>query len=541
MNKLVFTTLFFILFAAAGISAQSSWLDRSLSQNWNTGNGVVPRAPRIEGSRPQDDHCKSQIRTPAGAVDLAVTRAGWTLFGPTISYGNISIVTAMVSVDGMCRPNQYNGFVFVGSRFAGTLAPTVSNSRTDAALGRISLYNPEELMVEFSRYAENDAMCCPSRTSLVSYELTTGTRAVVKAVDVSTTANCDENFIGTQDNVISGTVTYRDRRALPPTAVLNVKLLDVSRADAASVTIAETNIETAGKQVPFSFDFAYERSKIQERNRYVVRAEIRDGERLLYTTDLSHPVLTYDSGKTVDIVVIPVRGQGVGTGTGQNLNSTIRGTVTYRERIALMANSEVTVKLVDATDPNAQPIGETTFSSARRNVPLQYELRYDSRDISRQRKYELRAEIRDPEGKLTFRTAEGVAVDVNRPVTSPVELVLIQGSDEPEAITGQNISLSKFGTGNLRIGDRSNEVVIRGTVTIRTDGTADVSLTRINGTIVFSGILTSFDNNILKITIQNSGNADAGGEIEVRYSNRNLNAVIGNELVLDGQNVTLRF
>jgi len=49
------------------------------------------------------------------------------------------------------------------------------------------------------------------------------------------------------------------------------------------------------------------------------------------------------------------------------------------------------------------------------------------------------------------------------------------------------------------------------------------------------------DSNSAKILVQSSGDADASGEIDVRYSGRNLNAVIGNNLVLDGQNVTLRF
>jgi hypothetical protein len=39
--------------------------------------------------------------------------------------------------DGMCRPRQYQDFVFVGSVFAGTLSPQPMDSRTDGALGRV--------------------------------------------------------------------------------------------------------------------------------------------------------------------------------------------------------------------------------------------------------------------------------------------------------------------------------------------------------------------------------------------------------------------
>ena len=57
---------------------------------------------------------------------------------------------------------------------------------------------------------------------------------------------------------LSGTVAYRERIALPPDAVLTVRLLDVSRADAASVTLGETRVETDGRQVPLPFTVRYD-------------------------------------------------------------------------------------------------------------------------------------------------------------------------------------------------------------------------------------------------------------------------------------------
>ena len=210
--------------------------------------------------------CRETIRTADSLADRSVTRAGWFLFGPSYNYGTITIVTAMASVDGMCRPNQYNGFVFVSNRFAGTLSPTPTDSRSDGALGDINFYDPDNLTVEFSRYTDDDALCCPSRTSRVTYNITTGTRGLLKAEDVDTIVVCRDGGgpIQTQDNVISGTVTYRMQpRVLPPTAVLTVSLLDVSRADAPSTPIAQERIETAGKLLPFSFGFAYDRTKIQ--------------------------------------------------------------------------------------------------------------------------------------------------------------------------------------------------------------------------------------------------------------------------------------
>ena len=105
--------------------------------------------------------------------------------------------------------------------------------------------------------------------------------------------------------VLNGTVTYRPRIALPPDAVLTVRLLDVSRADAASVTLAETTVPTGGAQVPLPFSLSYDGTRVEARNRYVVRAEIRDGAGALqWTTDTALPVLT--NGAPRDGVEVPV-------------------------------------------------------------------------------------------------------------------------------------------------------------------------------------------------------------------------------------------
>ena len=97
----------------------------------------------------------------------------------------------------------------------------------------------------------------------------------------------------TADATLAGTVTYRPRIALPPDAVLSVKLLDVSRADAPSITLAEQRIETDGGQVPLPFSLDYDSGDVQPRSRYVVHAEIFDASGiLLWTTDTAYPVLT---------------------------------------------------------------------------------------------------------------------------------------------------------------------------------------------------------------------------------------------------------
>src|SRR5687768_14566656 len=155
-----YLAVLFCLAFAAIVPAQGSWLDRPLN-NWNRANATIPTAPRT--SAPIDAMCRATIRTPESIADRALTRAGWSLFGPSQIYGATTVIMGMASVDGMCRPNEYNGFVFARDRFIGTLAPASMNARSDGSLGLVRLQSSTELSAEFYRYADSDALCCPSR------------------------------------------------------------------------------------------------------------------------------------------------------------------------------------------------------------------------------------------------------------------------------------------------------------------------------------------------------------------------------------------
>lgn len=114
--------------------------------------------------------------------------------------------------------------------------------------------------------------------------------------------------------VLTGEVTYRPRIALPPDAVVHVRLEDVSRADAPAKTVAEQTVPTEGRQVPVPFALRYDPSQVRPRGRYAVRAEIRDGGGALrWTTDTVHPALTQGAptdGVTVRVVQVPAEAAG---------------------------------------------------------------------------------------------------------------------------------------------------------------------------------------------------------------------------------------
>ena len=103
---------------------------------------------------------------------------------------------------------------------------------------------------------------------------------------------------------VTGTVAYRSRIALPPGAVVTVKLVDLS----ADTAIASETITTAGEQVPIPFVLSYRPEMINLGHRYGLQADISvDGERR-WTTDAEFPVLTYGEASAADVVVVIVDG-----------------------------------------------------------------------------------------------------------------------------------------------------------------------------------------------------------------------------------------
>jgi hypothetical protein len=188
MKALIFSVVLAASFSLSS-SAQTSWLDKPMDRNWNDGKGVVPAAPRSLG--PIDPMCKSQIRPAESVADKALTRAGWHLYGAAQTYGNVTLITAMADADGMCRPNEYNAFVFVADRFAGTLSPTRSMARSDGSINDVRLTDRTRIIAEFARYGDSDALCCPSRKTYVEYSITTGTNPVLKVDDTWTEKLCE--------------------------------------------------------------------------------------------------------------------------------------------------------------------------------------------------------------------------------------------------------------------------------------------------------------------------------------------------------------
>ena len=112
--------------------------------------------------------------------------------------------------------------------------------------------------------------------------------------------------VTTQDSVVMASVTYLQKIALPPNAIITVTLQDISRADAPAIVIVEESTSTNGKQVPFNFVLVYNPAVIDSTHTYAVRARITVNGALWFTTDTVHSVITRGQPRHVDLVLVQV-------------------------------------------------------------------------------------------------------------------------------------------------------------------------------------------------------------------------------------------
>jgi putative lipoprotein len=112
------------------------------------------------------------------------------------------------------------------------------------------------------------------------------------------------------DSLVTGQVTYRQRSALPPDALVRVSVIDESLPEGplAEMVLGQQVIPTAGRQVPIPFAVGYNSAGIDEEATYTLMAGIEDaGGELLFFTQQSYPVITQGNPTSdVEVVVEPV-------------------------------------------------------------------------------------------------------------------------------------------------------------------------------------------------------------------------------------------
>jgi putative lipoprotein len=111
-----------------------------------------------------------------------------------------------------------------------------------------------------------------------------------------------------QASTLTGTVAYRTRQALPAGAVVEVRLVEVSRADAPADPLARQVLVTKGEQVPLPFTITYAPGALETGRRYAVQATIAIDGRVRFRTTTLHAVPAEGAGAApMAIMVQPAR------------------------------------------------------------------------------------------------------------------------------------------------------------------------------------------------------------------------------------------
>ena len=212
-------------------------------------------------------------------------------------------------------------------------------------------------------------------------------------------ATSDAAALPAPTGVLTGTITYLQRIALPPEAVIDVQLQDVSLQDVPATVIAAERYVAAGRQVPFPFELTYDPAGIDPKHTYAVAARITVDGKLRWINTQRYPVLTGGAPVTgVEVIV-----ESVGGSAGMKTLSDLNGTVAYLQRIALPPNAIIEVSLQDVSkaDAPAEVLDSVKIPSAGRQVPIPFTLHYDPAQIDERYTYTVSARI-TVDGVLTW-------------------------------------------------------------------------------------------------------------------------------------------
>jgi len=107
--------------------------------------------------------------------------------------------------------------------------------------------------------------------------------------------------------------------------------------------------------------------------------------------------------------------------------STVTGTVTYLQKIALPADAVVTVSIEDVSlaDAPAGVLSSQVIETKGSQVPIAFAVPYDPGKIEANHTYSLRARIEDGNGRLLFTSDTSVPVITRENPTQDVEIIVV--------------------------------------------------------------------------------------------------------------------
>lgn len=127
----------------------------------------IPRAPAVANDARTLPLCRDDTRKPDGAVDEALTRAGWLLIDGAQIFGGTRVVKGAPGLDGQCRPLQIAIFAFRDTRLIGYV-PNMPQAR----IGNVALRDESFLSLTYDQYKAGDPACCPSLHGSQDFQFT---------------------------------------------------------------------------------------------------------------------------------------------------------------------------------------------------------------------------------------------------------------------------------------------------------------------------------------------------------------------------------
>jgi len=127
-----------------------------------------------------------------------------------------------------------------------------------------------------------------------------------------------------RDATLAVEVLYRERIALPPSAVVTAVLEDGAKMDVAAERVAQSTV-AGDKGPPYNLALQYDPAKLNPKGRYGVRARIEDDGRLLFTSTTFAPAFGTEGRADEtpnDPVRIVVRGVSRSADFGNHLSLT---------------------------------------------------------------------------------------------------------------------------------------------------------------------------------------------------------------------------
>jgi putative lipoprotein len=102
---------------------------------------------------------------------------------------------------------------------------------------------------------------------------------------------------------VTGTVSCRERIALPPDAAIDVSLVDASGQHASTKIIGESVFAAAGQQVPISFQVSYNPAGVNPAHTYLLRANITVNGVKMFASVSAYPVITNGAPMEANIML----------------------------------------------------------------------------------------------------------------------------------------------------------------------------------------------------------------------------------------------